>query len=70
MGYNRAGKRRKERLKRRRNEEFRVASKAAAAPAEEHKGLGGRVKDLAHSVAEKAASLAHAVADKVTGKGR
>jgi len=68
MGYNRSGQRHKERLRQRRKEERRVAAKAAAAQAEATKGLGERVKGMAHTGAAKAAGLAHAVVDKVTGK--
>ena len=67
MGYNRSGDRHKQRLNRRRKEERRLIAKAVAAG--QGKGLGERVKDLAHAVAEKASDLAHAVVDKVTGKG-
>jgi hypothetical protein len=71
MGYNRSGTRRKQRLKRAKKHEERLAKKAEAgqgAPAGESHGLAAGVKKAAAGVAHAVGAAVHKVADALTGK--
>ena len=73
MGYNRSGTRRKQRLKRAKRQEERLARKASADTVAEGKGqpkggLVAGVKKAAAGVAHAVGAAAHAVAEAVKGK--
>ena len=68
MGYNRAGYRAKQKLRRRRKDERRLAKKGEA-PAQSP-GLLGTVKRAAKRVAAAVEQGAERVKDAVTGKGK
>jgi len=65
MGYNRGGKRRTARLRRRKRLENRLAEKMAAAEAPKKETLGQKVKHLAHEAVEKVGEVLHTAAEKV-----
>jgi len=69
MGYNRAGERRKARLKRHRREVARLQARAEQQPEAEStaqpQGFGARVKELAQEAVGKVGEAVHAVAQKV-----
>jgi hypothetical protein len=67
MGYNRSGQRFKERMRRRRNEERRLAMKEAGGAGKPH-GVVAKAKDSAKEAVEKAGKVIKAPKRKVTGK--
>jgi hypothetical protein len=66
MGYNRAGARAKQKVRRRRKEERRLAAKAVPKESPE---LVGTVRRAAKKVAEVVGEGVEKVKEKVTGKG-
>jgi hypothetical protein len=70
MGYNRAGTRRKARLKRRKRYEERLAAKAAQAQAGTKRsgGVVARAKEAVKTVADVVTGAAQGVAEGLRGK--
>jgi hypothetical protein len=65
MGYNRGGKRRTDRLRRRKKYENRLAKKMAAPEAPPTEGLGQQMKHLAQEAVSKVGNVLHAAVEKV-----
>lgn len=65
MGYNRGGKRRTARLRRRKRLENRLAQKMSASAAPPSESLGQKVKHLAEAAVHKVGEALHAAADKI-----
>lgn len=65
MGYNRGGKRRTDRLRRRKRYDNRLAAQRAAPETPPKEGLGQKMKHLAQAAAGKIGDAVHAAVEKV-----
>lgn len=65
MGYNRGGKRRTARLRRRKRLENRLAQKMSQSESPSPESLGQKVKHLAQEAVSKVGEVLHAAADKI-----
>lgn len=65
MGYNRGGKRRTARLRRRKRLENRLAQRVNPSESPPPESLGQKMKHLAQEAASKVGEVLHAAADKI-----
>jgi hypothetical protein len=65
MGYNRGGKRRTDRMRRRKKYENRLAQKMATEETPHVEGMGQKMKHLAQEAVSKVGDVLHSAVEKV-----